>query len=86
MMEPAIARKACYCLEWRGSYPHGGKEFNLMNDIAAANILFSSSAEVWQIPADVYCKPKVGLAELQYKVAPGGRSGIPIHTTGGVYQ
>lgn len=80
LLEPAIARKLV--IVWNGgeSYPHGGKEFNLMNDIAAANIVFSSSAEVWQIPADVYCKPKVGLAELQYKVAPCGEIGEYLFT------
>ena len=44
-------------------------------DINAANALFSSAAEVWQIPMDVFKTFTVALAELQMKVRPCGKLG-----------
>ena len=62
---------------WIGGaeYPQGGNEFNLMQDIKAANILFSSQMPLWQIPSNVYKTLSVSLAELQYKVEPCGDIG-----------
>lgn len=62
---------------WNGgaTYPAGGREFNLVNDIAAANVVFASGAEVWQVPTKVYDLPKVSLAELQWKLRPHGAIG-----------
>jgi inosine-uridine nucleoside N-ribohydrolase len=37
-----------------GGWPAGGKEYNLSNDINAANVAFKSKVEVWQIPRPVY--------------------------------
>ena len=47
MLEPAIASRII--IVWNGGniYPNGGMEFNLVNDITAANIVLSSSAEIW---------------------------------------
>lgn len=58
-----------------GDYPNGGFEFNLMQDINAGNVLFSSKMPVWQIPMKVYKTLSVSLAELQYKVEPCGEIG-----------
>lgn len=58
-----------------GIYPEGGFEFNLINDIAAANVLFQSEMPVWQVPMNVYKQMAVSLAELQYNVKPHGRIG-----------
>ena len=58
-----------------GMYPEGCKEYNLRNDIAAANVLFSSQAEVWQVPINVYKQMAVSLAELQVRVRPCGEIG-----------
>lgn len=58
-----------------GDYPNGGFEFNLMQDINAGNVLFSSQMPVWQIPMKVYKTLSVSLAELQYKVEPCGEIG-----------
>lgn len=75
MLEPAIESRIV--VVWNGGniYPNGGMEFNLVNDITAANIVLASKAEVWQIPTKVYAKPRAGLAELQLKVYPCGDIG-----------
>lgn len=62
---------------WIGgqSYPGGGPEFNLLQDVAAARAVFASKAEVWQIPMNVYGTVTVTMAELACKVRPGGAVG-----------
>ena len=75
MLAPEIVEKLI--IVWNGGnvYPNGGMEFNLVNDITAADYVFSSGAQIWQIPTNVYAKPRCGLAELQLKVRPCGRIG-----------
>ena len=51
------------------------REFNFGNDIDAANALLSSDVPVWQIPFCTYTAMRVGLAELQCRVAPCGDAG-----------
>lgn len=58
-----------------GFYPDGGWEFNLFNDIHAANIVFKSKVELWQVPMSCYSTMQVGYAELQKKVMPCGAIG-----------
>ena len=58
-----------------GTSPIPWREFNFGNDVAAANRVLQSEAEVWQIPADVYGTIRVGLAELQEQVMPYGAIG-----------
>ena len=62
---------------WIGGapYPQGGSEANLIQDVNAANVVFSSSMPLWQIPFNMYCKTLVSLAELQMKVYPCGKIG-----------
>lgn len=62
---------------WIGgaAYPEGGEEYNLSNDILAANIVMQSPIELWQVPNNVYCLMRVGFAELQEKVYPSGEIG-----------
>ncbi|GAA3870743.1 nucleoside hydrolase [Tessaracoccus defluvii] len=66
---------------WIGGPPYGGieaayaPEFNLSNDIAAANVVMASGVEVWQIPMNVYCMVGVGHDELRQRVAPYGELG-----------
>jgi inosine-uridine nucleoside N-ribohydrolase len=55
------------------SYP--GIEFNLSNDIHAANVVFGSGMTVWQVPSDVYTKVSVGYAELEEKIGDAGPLG-----------
>ncbi len=58
-----------------GKYPEGAVEFNLMQDVFAANTVFSSAAEVWQIPASAYSKVVVSFTELITKFHPCGEIG-----------
>lgn len=75
LMEPRICERMT-CI-WIGgaSYPEGGEEFNLLNDINAAETVFASSMPLWQIPNDTYKQFTVSLAELQWKVRPCGEIG-----------
>ncbi len=75
LMEPAICRRMTAIWIGGGAYPAGGVEFNLSQDIHAANVLFSSEMEVWQVPVNAYRQFSVSLAELQLKVRPCGRIG-----------
>lgn len=67
---------------WIGgnSWPKGGPEFNLANDILAANLVYASQVPLWQIPRNVYNKIKVSLAELQARVRPCGKIGHYLFT------
>lgn len=58
-----------------GRYPEGSPEFNLGNDILAANIVFSSKANMWQIPSNAYKTMVASMAELMIKVKPNGELG-----------
>ena len=57
-----------YDIDW--NYP--AVEFNLRNDIAAANVVFDSGITIWQVPATVYSMVSVGYAELEERI--GGSS------------
>jgi purine nucleosidase len=52
------------------SYP--GVEFNLRNDIAAANVVYDSGITIWQVPSSVYSQVSVSYTELEEKI--GGTS------------
>jgi len=58
-----------------GPWPAGGVEYNLSNDITAANVVMKSKVELWQIPRPVYRHMPVGYAELAEKVYPCDRIG-----------
>lgn len=75
LMEPKICQRMTAIWIGGGMYPKGGWEFNLMQDVAAANVLFRSEMPLWQVPVNVYKKFAVSLAELQYKVKPHGKIG-----------
>lgn len=55
------------------SYP--GIEFNLSNDIVAANVVFDSGIKIWQVPSSVYSMVSVGYAELDEKIGDSGPLG-----------
>ncbi len=63
MMEPRIADRNVRVV-WIGGgpYPVGGPEFNLSNDVTAADVVFASDLEVWQLPRPVYELMPVGYA------------------------
>lgn len=75
LMDPTIAGKLTCIWIGGGDWPKGGEEFNLSNDIHAANVVLQSGIPVWQVPRDVYSMVRVSLAELQLKVRPHGKIG-----------
>lgn len=75
LLEPRIAKKVIVIWIGGGAYPNGGVEFNLSNDIHAANVVFSSPMEVWQVPKNVYEMMPVSMAELELRVRPYGKIG-----------
>ncbi|GAA2863963.1 nucleoside hydrolase [Nonomuraea rubra] len=81
MLEPRIAERDVTVIwigggGYDGVGPQNGRpEFNLSNDIVAANLVFSSALKVWQVPAPTYRMMAVGYAELDAKVAPCGEVG-----------
>lgn len=75
LLEPRICERMTAIWIGGGDYPDGGFEFNLKQDINAANVLFSSAMPLWQIPMNTYKQLAVTLAELQLKVQPYGKIG-----------
>ncbi|KQN97706.1 nucleoside hydrolase [Paenibacillus sp. Leaf72] len=75
LMEPRISDRLTVVWIGGGHWPLGGWEYNLFNDIAAANVVFQSSVELWQVPHTVYTTMRVSIAEMMYKVKPYGEIG-----------
>lgn len=75
LMEPDIADRLTAIWIGGGAYPEGSAEFNLSNDIDAANVVFQSPIPLWQVPKNVYDMVRVGLAELAVRVGPQGEIG-----------
>ncbi len=75
-MEPQIAKKNLTVI-WIGGrdWPIGGWEYNLSNDVAAANYVFKSNVQLWQVPRNVYRMMPVSFAEMYDKVYPCGEIG-----------
>jgi len=80
LLEPRICERMTAIWIGGGEYPNGGDEFNLANDINAANVVFKSNMPVWQVPKNVYKEVSVSLAELQLRVRPYGKIGNYIFT------
>ena len=76
LLEPRIAERNVVVV-WigGGAWPEGGPEFNLSNDVTAANVVFRSRVPVWQIPSSVYKLMAVSYAELRARVYPHGALG-----------
>lgn len=72
---PEIAGRVNVIWIGGGEWPAGGVEFNLSNDIHAANVVYRSDLQLWQVPRNAYSMMRVSFAELQAKVAPCGRIG-----------
>jgi inosine-uridine nucleoside N-ribohydrolase len=75
LIEPRIADKLTAIWIGGGKYPSGDVEFNLKNDVEAANVVFSSGVALWQVPRNVYQMMSVSFAELECKVRPRGEIG-----------
>src|SRR3954470_19810128 len=78
LLDPGIVHRDVVVI-WIGGVAYGGidtaypgREFNLGNDVAAANVVFDSGITVWQVPSNVYSQVSVGYAELEEKI--GGTS------------
>jgi inosine-uridine nucleoside N-ribohydrolase len=80
LIEPRIADRDLTVI-WIGGPPYGDlgiayrPEFNLSNDIVAANIIFASSLKLWQVPMSTYVMMAVSYAELYEQVNPCGEIG-----------
>ena len=80
LLEPRISDQDLTVI-WIGGPPYDGvgaaywPEFNLSNDIAAANAVFSSPIRLWQVPMSTYVMMAVGYAELYDQVEPCGEVG-----------
>lgn len=75
LKEPRIAGRLKVIWIGGGTWPEGGWEYNLLNDIHAANVVFGSGIELWQVPHNVYMSMRVTIGELLYKVQPYGAIG-----------
>ena len=75
LKEPRIADRLTVIWIGGGAYPKGSEEFNLSNDIHAANVVLSSQIPLWQVPKNVYSSIRVSIAELAVKVRPYGDIG-----------
>jgi purine nucleosidase len=76
LLEPQIEKRTIRVI-WigGGAWPSGGREYNLSNDIHAANVVMKSHLEVWQVPRSTYRTMGVTYAELIEKVYPQGEIG-----------
>lgn len=76
LLEPKIEDRNIIVI-WIGgnTWPSGGREYNLSNDIHAANVLMKSKLELWQVPRTAYRTMGVTYAELIEKVYPQGEIG-----------
>ncbi|MDR1531708.1 MAG: nucleoside hydrolase [Clostridiales bacterium] len=73
--EPGIADKLTAIWIGGGKYPDGNGDFNMIQDVLAAQIVFESNVPLWQIPSNVYGKMNITLSELVAKVKPYGAIG-----------
>jgi len=73
LLDPDIVDRDIVVI-WIGGVGYGGietypgVEFNLRNDIAAANVVYDSGMTVWQVPSNVYSQVSVSYAELEEKI------------------
>lgn len=76
LLKPEIVKKNIIVI-WIGGrdWPAGGWEYNLKNDVCAANIVFKSQVQLWQVPRNVYRMMPVSFAELRNRVYPYGAIG-----------
>jgi purine nucleosidase len=79
LLDPAIVDRPVVVI-WIGGVGYGGLEsypgieFNLSNDITAANVVYDSGITVWQVPTNVYSQVSVSYTELEDKI--GGTSDL----------
>ena len=77
LLDPSLVDRPITVI-WIGGEGHDAlglprkTEFNLSNDIAAANVVFDSGVTLWQVPRPVYSLVSVSYTELEEKI--GGTS------------
>ncbi len=76
LMQPEIAKRDITVI-WigGGNWPTGGWEYNLKNDVCAANVVFQSDVQLWQVPRNVYRMMPITYAELWNRIYPCGAIG-----------
>jgi purine nucleosidase len=75
LCKPEIASKLNVIWIGGAAWPVGGPEFNLSNDIKAANVVMKSDIPVQMITIPAFRRVHVSLAELEYRVYPYGKIG-----------
>jgi inosine-uridine nucleoside N-ribohydrolase len=75
LLRPEIAGKLTVVWVGGAAYPQGGGEFNLGNDIHAANVVMKSEAAVQIVTLPAFSRIFAGFAELQRRVSGRGRIG-----------
>lgn len=86
LLEPRIADRLTVIWIGGEEYPVGGEEYNLSNDINAANVVFKSKIPLWQVPKNIYQKVLVSIAELECRVNTEGDLGRYLFTQLEEYQ
>lgn len=76
LIDPEVAERPVVVI-WIGGPPYRseklpGMEFNLSSDLNAANVVFDSGIELWQVPSNVYSQVSTSYAELEERI--GGTS------------
>ncbi len=66
--EPSISSSLHVIWTGGGDYPDGGWEYKLFNDIEAVSYVFSSGADIIQIPRSVYQRLTVSFSELYLRL------------------
>jgi inosine-uridine nucleoside N-ribohydrolase len=75
LQRPEISKKVNVVWLGGGPYPQGGREYNLSNDIDAANVMMRSDIPVQMIVEQGFRRVNISLAELEYKVSKRGKIG-----------
>lgn len=80
LLDPQIVHRPVTVI-WIGGVAHDGSEsrrypeFNLSNDVDAANVVFSSGIDLWQIPSSIYRLVSASYAELEEEIGHCGELG-----------
>lgn len=72
---PQIADRLTVIWIGGANYPYGGYEFNVTNDVNAANVVLKSGAPIWMVPQEVYSTLQTGMEELYLRVHSCGKIG-----------
>jgi len=75
LLDPSIADGIEAAVWVGGMMPSGGSEFNLYNDVAAANVVMGSKLNTWLLPVNATAPMRVAFSELYERVYPYGEFG-----------